>query len=93
MRNVPAGWRSRAARAAAFIAFALLVLAGPAAAETPASGPRPYLSVRFACCNVYLRIYRSADGATYRGRCPRCGKPVQFAVGEGGTSARFFVVE
>ena len=41
MRNVPAGWKSRAARAAAFIAFALVALAGPAAAETPASGPRP----------------------------------------------------
>lgn len=54
---------------------------------------RPYLSVRFACCNVYLRIYRSADGSSYRGRCPRCGKPVSFAVGPGGTDARFFVVQ
>ena len=67
---------------------------GPAKGEeSPASSVHPYLSVRFACCNVYLRIYRSADGTAYRGRCPRCGKPVQFAVGEGGTSARFFVVE
>jgi hypothetical protein len=54
---------------------------------------RPYLSVRFACCNVYLRIYRSADAKHYRGRCPRCGKVVNFVVGPGGTDARFFVVE
>lgn len=53
----------------------------------------PYLSVRFACCNVYMRIYRSPDGSSYRGRCPRCGKPVNFIVGQGGTDSRFFVVE
>jgi hypothetical protein len=64
---------------------------GPDNGVTPAQ--RPYLSVRFACCNVYVRIYRSADGLSYRGRCPRCGKPVSFAVGAGGTDARSFIVE
>ncbi len=64
----------------------------PDSAQPPPSTPRPYVSVHFACCNVYLRIYRSADGRHYRGRCPRCGLPVHFAVGEGGTSARTFVV-
>lgn len=53
---------------------------------------RPFLSVHFACCNVYQRVYRDADGKAYRGRCPRCALPVTFAVGEGGTSARTFVV-
>jgi len=57
------------------------------------SSPRPYIGVRFACCDVYLRIYRSADGKTYRGHCPRCAKPVNFVVGPGGTDARTFVVE
>jgi hypothetical protein len=57
-----------------------------------ASSPRPFLSVRFACCGVYQRIYRSADGSSYQGRCPRCGKPVKFVVGDGGTDARQFVV-
>ncbi|HSV16212.1 MAG TPA: hypothetical protein VLI90_18260 [Tepidisphaeraceae bacterium] len=57
-----------------------------------ASSPRPFLSVRFACCGVYQRIYRSVDGASYQGRCPRCGKPVKFLVGEGGTDARQFIV-
>ena len=53
---------------------------------------RPYLSVHFACCGVYQRIYRDADGKAYRGRCPRCALPVTFAVGEGGTSSRSFIV-
>ena len=57
-----------------------------------APAPRPYLSVQFDCCKVYLRIYRSPDGRHYRGRCPRCGLAVNFVVGDGGTDARTFVV-
>lgn len=57
-----------------------------------AASPRPFLSVHFACCGAYQRIYRDADGRGYRGRCPKCGVPVRFAVGEGGTAARAFVV-
>jgi hypothetical protein len=53
---------------------------------------RPYLSVHFACCGVYQRIYRDLDARSYHGRCPRCGKPVRFVVGPGGTDSRFFVV-
>jgi hypothetical protein len=64
----------------------------PQQADNPTTEPRPYLGVQFACCSVYLRIYRSADGSGYRGACPRCGKPVHFAVGAGGTSVRTFVV-
>ena len=54
--------------------------------------PRPFLSVMFECCGVYQRIYRDPDAAAYRGRCPRCGTPVHFAVGQNGTTARFFRV-
>jgi hypothetical protein len=64
----------------------------PSSSEKP-SAKRPYISVRFACCGVYQRIYRSADGARYEGHCPKCAKPVRFKVGPGGTDARFFVVE
>ncbi len=64
-----------------------------ASAQAAPATPRPYLSVRFACCNVYMRIYRSPDGSSYRGRCTRCGKPVNFIIGQGGTDSRFFVVE
>jgi hypothetical protein len=60
--------------------------------DTPPATARPFISVQFDCCNVYLRIYRSADGTAYRGRCPKCGKPVHFAVGQGGTDSRVFRV-
>ena len=63
----------------------------PQGESKPAAG-RPFLRVQFACCNVYQRIYRSADEKTYQGRCPRCGKPVKFVIGEGGTSSRDFIV-
>jgi hypothetical protein len=53
---------------------------------------RPFLSVQFACCGVYQRIYRAADGQSYQGRCPRCGKPVKFLVGDNGTDHRSFIV-
>jgi hypothetical protein len=54
---------------------------------------RPFLSIHFACCGVYCRVYRNSEGTAYAGRCPRCGRAVKFPVGEGGTDQRFFVVE
>lgn len=54
--------------------------------------PRPYLSVQFACCGVYVRIYKSADGQRYTGHCPKCAKPASFRIGHGGTDARQFIV-
>jgi hypothetical protein len=62
------------------------------APDDPAGRGRPFLSVQFACCSVYQRVYRDPDGGHYRGRCPRCGKTVTFAVGQGGTDSRCFVV-
>lgn len=52
---------------------------------------RPFVSVLFQCCNVYQRVYRSADETRYEGRCPRCGAAVRLRVGPGGTDARFFI--
>ncbi|MEN1681471.1 MAG: hypothetical protein AAGJ46_17965 [Planctomycetota bacterium] len=51
---------------------------------------RPYLGVTFECCGVYTRVYRNRAGDAYEGRCPKCVRPVRFAIGEGGTSNRFF---
>ena len=65
---------------------------GPLPTPAPSPVGRPYVSVHFTCCNVYLRIYRSADGKSYRGGCPKCGVTVHFAVGPGGTDSRTFVV-
>lgn len=60
--------------------------------KSSSSVGRPFLGVHFHCCQVYARIFIAADGTAYRGSCPRCGKPVSFRIGEGGTSHRFFDV-
>ena len=53
---------------------------------------RPFVGVQFDCCKVYARVYRNPEATAYRGRCPRCGRAVHFAIGQGGTDARFFRV-
>ena len=51
---------------------------------------RQFLGVMFECCHVYGRIYKNKTGTYYEGKCPRCLKVVRIAIGEGGTSTRFF---
>ena len=67
---------------------------GPSQPQRPAEAKsgKPFISVHFACCGVYARIYREPADTEYRGRCPKCCKAVRFVVGEGGTTARTFVV-
>jgi hypothetical protein len=70
----------------------------PTKPARPSDAPpstKPHLNVHFAfaCCNIYLRVYRSADGQSYRARCPKCAKAVTFQVQRGGTDARIFRVE
>jgi len=51
---------------------------------------RRFVGIRFACCDVYTRVYINRDNTAYQGNCPRCSKPVTIKVGPGGTSSRFF---
>lgn len=51
---------------------------------------RPWVGVKFTCCNVYTRIYRNRTNSAYEGRCPRCMKAVRLAIGRCGSTARFF---
>jgi hypothetical protein len=68
-------------------------LSPPESAGEGSSPSRPFLGIRFNCCGVYQRVYRSPDGKFYRGRCPRCARAVEFKVGTGGSDSRFFVVD
>lgn len=52
---------------------------------------RPWLAIRWRCCEVYSRVYRNAAGTAYEARCPRCGRDITVAVDpRSGTRARFF---
>lgn len=62
----------------------------PGRADDPASR---FLGVHFACCDAYARIYPNREHTKYIGHCPRCAKRVEFAIGPGGTDARFFVAQ
>jgi len=58
----------------------------------PTRGSKRFLSLYFACANVYGRATKSLDGACYEGRCPKCGKTIAFPIGESGTGRRMFEV-
>jgi hypothetical protein len=63
------------------------------AASAPAArsaDQRKFLGVHFECCDIYTRVYINRDTTAYVGFCPKCARKIRFAVGQGGTSARFF---
>ncbi|HTU26812.1 MAG TPA: hypothetical protein VMF30_15495 [Pirellulales bacterium] len=53
-------------------------------------GSRPFVGVRFACCDVYNRVYVNPAGTEYRGACPRCGRGIRLRIAPHGTDSRFF---
>lgn len=66
--------------------------AGDSADGQQSRGRRRFVGVRFACCEVYSRIYVNRDHTAYVGYCPRCSKKIELKIGPGGTDSRFFTV-
>jgi hypothetical protein len=58
--------------------------------RSAASGGRPYLGVRFVCCDVYARIYINRDLTAYQGHCPKCSRSLVVKISPDGSDQRFF---
>jgi len=52
---------------------------------------RPWIGIRWMCCNVYSRVTRHKDVKMYAGRCPKCLKSINIRVAPGGSSCRMFI--
>jgi hypothetical protein len=51
---------------------------------------RPWISVFFECCRVYLRIYLNRSGKAFVGWCPKCKARIEVGAGPEGSPERFF---
>jgi hypothetical protein len=53
-------------------------------------GRRRFVGIRFACCDVYARVYVNRTETAYEGFCPKCSRRVRIRIGPEGTDCRFF---
>ena len=61
------------------------------AGNKPEHKPKPFIGVRFDCCNVYMRIKLNKAGTAFVGWCPRCTKRAEVKVSKSGSKNPFFV--
>ena len=62
---------------------------GPERPGRPARSRR-FVGIRFACCDVYTRVYVNRGETAYEGYCPKCSRRVRIRIGPEGTDCRFF---
>jgi hypothetical protein len=62
----------------------------PDSGGRPTAEKRRFVGIRFACCDVYTRVYVNRAETAYEGYCPKCSKRVRIRIGPGGTDSRFF---
>ena len=67
-------------------------MAPPDDSDRTSETGRPFIGIKWECCNAYTRVHRNVSGSFYQARCPRCGKSVKIQVQAGGSDARFFRV-
>ncbi len=51
---------------------------------------KPFIGIKFDCCNVYNRIYVNKGKTAYEGRCQKCLRKISVKIRKDGVSTRFF---
>ncbi|MBB64763.1 MAG: hypothetical protein CMO81_06835 [Waddliaceae bacterium] len=61
--------------------------------DQEANSKKAFISVYWKCCRTFSRVYKSKDGKTYTGSCPKCRSILSVPIGAGGTTQRTFIAE